>query len=559
MYKLFLCLRYLRGKVISAVAVLAVTLCVAMMVITISVMSGFLDKIESAAKGLFGDIVIDSDSQSGLPLYDEFIAHVRRTVPEIEAGTPFVFSYGMLRLPEFPNYRQKVTIAGIRLPQYTEVSDFHAGLFAQADVADPNFDPPVETLLEAIADSAENLRDLLDQADAAPAEELSGGSWSLSGKIDNALRFHNEAAALLTLARPHQEAIVQLARRREQLVRRYGRESDEVYRLDEQLDALTSRAGLTRPDRRMILGVSIPGLSERTEGGETLHKILPGHQAVLWIFPLGGRISQTDLSPNKARLTVVDIARTDVWNIDNEFVYLPFETLQQLNNMGEVRAYDDPNRIVSASRASGLFLRAADGYRDDAQLLRLAGEVRKQWDLFRARQPLAATADVTVQTWRQRQERVIWPIRQQRTLVAIMMGMVSSVAVVLVAVILYMIVVRKTRDIGVIKAVGASNLGVAGIFLWYGAVIGLVGALLGTVAGWAFVRRINEIQDVVASRLGYRVWSKEVFLFERIPNEVDWHAWRYILVGTIVAGVIGALLPAVRAARMQPVEALRYE
>ena len=58
MYKLFLCLRYLRSRIIAYFAVLGVALCVAMMLIVVSVMNGFLDRVEKAAKGLFGDIVI---------------------------------------------------------------------------------------------------------------------------------------------------------------------------------------------------------------------------------------------------------------------------------------------------------------------------------------------------------------------------------------------------------------------------------------------------------------------------------------------------------------------
>ena len=66
MYKLFLCLRYLRSRAVAYIAVLGVALCVAMMVIVNSVMTGFVNKIESAAKGLFGDIVMDSAGQHGL-------------------------------------------------------------------------------------------------------------------------------------------------------------------------------------------------------------------------------------------------------------------------------------------------------------------------------------------------------------------------------------------------------------------------------------------------------------------------------------------------------------
>ena len=70
MYKLSLCLRYLRSRVLAYFAMLGVGLCVAMMLICVSVMSGFLWKIERAARGLFGDIVVESASLSGLGLYD---------------------------------------------------------------------------------------------------------------------------------------------------------------------------------------------------------------------------------------------------------------------------------------------------------------------------------------------------------------------------------------------------------------------------------------------------------------------------------------------------------
>jgi len=131
--------------------------------------------------------------------------------------------------------------------------------------------------------------------------------------------------------------------------------------------------------------------------------------------------------------------------------------------------------------------------------------------------------------------------------------------VVLVSVIIYMIVFQKTKDIGVLKAIGASSGGVAWIFLLYGAAVGLVGSILGTVGGYYFVRYINPIQDWVDRVFGFRVWSREVFMFEKIPNEVDPANVVGIVIAAIAAGLVGALIPAYRAARMQPVEALRYE
>ena len=651
MYKLYLCLQYLGKRVLAYFAMLGVALCVFVMMVCISILTGFVNKVEVAAKGLFGDIVVSSASLSGLGYYDEFIREIKRDVPAVQDASPFILSYGILRIPQ-TDYRCLVQVAGIRLPERAAVSDFEDGLFVQAGESKPTFAPPLSRVLARLREHMEACGEIaLRQCAAVEGEGLSAPQHAAVSRLLKAIpiemfpdllrdaqptdRFAGALRKLLAVAggrrddylpalrellaaaarQPdasgalfrqlveaaaeagdlpperralvervcsslrHQETALNVLAGAEEVEQKLGElrremkaaddagNDEEVLRLDARIQALSGRA-LFGPDRRAILGLGIPGFSFRTGDGEVVRTIGPGQQIVLSMIPFGRRLSPTDITPTTARFTVIDDCDTDVSSVDSEIVYVPFETLQQLNNMSAeyaapIRPADanaaDPNVLVAPARCSQIHVKVRPGLATNEKLPELAGQINEAWQRFEARHRGAATTEVKARTWRQMQSRIVSTIENQRTLMWLILSVISVVALVLIFVIMYVIVVQKTRDIGVLKAVGASSGGVAGIFLAYGAAIGVIGSLIGTVGGYFFVRNINPIHDWVGRAFGFVVWNRETFMFARIPNEVSFATTATIIVGAIASGIVGSLLPAVLAARKQPVEALRYE
>ena len=103
MYHALLTNRYLTSRVIPLIAVAAVALCVALVIIVVSVMTGFLDMVRSSGRTLMGDVIV-SYSVKGIPYYERLIERIER-LPEVAAATPVVDSWGLLKMPypEGPN------------------------------------------------------------------------------------------------------------------------------------------------------------------------------------------------------------------------------------------------------------------------------------------------------------------------------------------------------------------------------------------------------------------------------------------------------------------------
>jgi lipoprotein-releasing system permease protein len=180
-------------------------------------------------------------------------------------------------------------------------------------------------------------------------------------------------------------------------------------------------------------------------------------------------------------------------------------------------------------------------------------------DEYQGKHPEMDPFPMKVQTWDERQAKYLSAVENEKVMQTFILGLMSLVVLVVIFLIFYMIVRDKTRDIGIIKAIGGSEEGVAGIFLIYGAFIGVVGGILGVVCGVAFVTHTNEIHEWIYQMTGVVIWDRSVYLFDRIPDTVRPWEVAFFFSMAVAAGIIGALIPAIVAALEDPVKAVRYE
>jgi lipoprotein-releasing system permease protein len=164
-----------------------------------------------------------------------------------------------------------------------------------------------------------------------------------------------------------------------------------------------------------------------------------------------------------------------------------------------------------------------------------------------------------VQTWEEKQGAVLAAIRVEKGILNILLFLIIAVAGFGILAIFSMIVVEKTRDIGILKSLGASNWGVLQIFIAYGLLLGLVGAALGTLMGLAITVNINEIEHFLARATGQDIFPRDVYYFDRIPTEIQPLAIGLVNLGSVGIAVLFSILPALRAAMLHPVRALRFE
>ncbi|MDE3068070.1 MAG: ABC transporter permease [Verrucomicrobiota bacterium] len=164
-----------------------------------------------------------------------------------------------------------------------------------------------------------------------------------------------------------------------------------------------------------------------------------------------------------------------------------------------------------------------------------------------------------ITTWEQENSALLGAVQVEKSVMFYLLFFIVIVAALCILSAQITFVVQKTREIGMLKALGATKLQISGVFLSQSAIIGVLGVLAGYGLGILALAYRNEFLDFMRQTTGWQLFPESIYGFGALPAVIDARDIAVICGSSFVICILGGVLPAWRAGRLEPVEALRYE
>jgi lipoprotein-releasing system permease protein len=243
---------------------------------------------------------------------------------------------------------------------------------------------------------------------------------------------------------------------------------------------------------------------------------------VITVLSLSSRLTPLGISPKIKRLKVSGIFTTGLYEFDYSTAMIPLKKAQEIFNLGE-------NVNLVQVRIEDIFL---------------ASELKEK-----IKEVLPAETYAT--TWMEMNKPLFSALKLEKKLMFLTITLIVLVAALNIIATLILMVMEKTRDIGILKAMGATSRGIRKIFFFQGAMIGIFGTGIGTGLGltWCWLANTFELIKVPA----------DIYQIAFVPFRIGILDLFIIITVTLLISFLSTLFPAHRASRIDPVKALKYE
>lgn len=255
---------------------------------------------------------------------------------------------------------------------------------------------------------------------------------------------------------------------------------------------------------------------------------LQAGDSITLISPRGAQ-TPFGMTPRIKTYPITAVFEIGMSEFDATFVYMP---------MQEAQAYFNKDGDVTVIE---VFLDDADKV-DDA----------------RSAIEQAAERPVVMSDWRQRNKTFFSALEVERNVMFLILTLIVLVAALNIVSGLIMLVKDKSSDIAILRTMGATRGAIMRIFLVTGASIGIVGTLAGFGLGLAFSLNVESIRQVLAKVTGANLFPAELYFLSRLPAEVDGSEVVTVVALAMALSLLATLYPSWKAARLDPVQALRY-
>jgi lipoprotein-releasing system permease protein len=272
---------------------------------------------------------------------------------------------------------------------------------------------------------------------------------------------------------------------------------------------------------------ALPGLVIGKELARNLNLFVGDRVNV--ISPMGN-ITPLGMIPKMKGFRVAGIFNTGMFEYDSTLAYVWIKDAQSFLGLGD--------------SVTGIQLKVTDVYGTTA----LSKQINRDLGVsYHARD------------WMQMNKNILFALKTEKVVMFIILTLIVLVAAFGIASTLFMLVMEKTRDIAILKSMGATGRSIMKIFILEGLIIGFSGTFVGVVSGLLIAKNLEGIVGLVQRVTGFELFSRDIYYLDKFPSHVVPADVFVISVTAVIISFIATLYPSWQASRLLPSEALRYE